>query len=245
MKHSRIIADTAAMMAQLCKSMLGLMENSTPVSQNDLNQLSERYLNLLINKLANIQRLMLSLTKLIIEADTEQKSYVNRDSDEKTIDICTQVCTIKSREKAEDGGPGSGNRNHAGVPGQVGGSAPKPSSRGKNPKCVGFANEKLYKRHVMSHGKEYPEMTGKQYVEHAKEFLSQPCSDTVDGYVTQSGEVVRFDRTTGEYAKGVPGGRIVTCYIAKYNEKSGKSNLDLANAYFDRLKSIEGIDDDG
>ena len=124
MKHSRIIADTAAMMAQLCESMLGFVESSTSAAQNDLDQLSERCMNLLINKLANSQRLMLSLTKLIVEADTERKSYVNRDPDEKTIDICAQVCTIKSREKAEDGGQGSGNRNHAGVPGKVGGSLP-------------------------------------------------------------------------------------------------------------------------
>lgn len=88
-------------------------------------------------------------------------------------------------------------------------------------------------------------MTSEQYVEHAKKFLSQPCSETVDGYATAGGEVVRFDRTTGEYAKGVPGGRIVTCYIAKYNRKSGKANLALANDYFDRLKAAEGVAEDG
>ena len=75
-------------------------------------------------------------------------------------------------------------------------------------------------------------MSAAEYTEHAKEFLMQPCSDKVDGYATSNGEVVRFNRATGEYAKGVPGGRIVT-----------KSNLDLANDYFDRLKAAEGVED--
>lgn len=88
-------------------------------------------------------------------------------------------------------------------------------------------------------------MTEDGYVKHAKEFLAQECTNTVDGYITAAGEVVRFDRTTGEYAKGVPGGRIVTCYIAKFDKKTGKSKLDTANEYFDRLKLSEGVDDDG
>ena len=88
-------------------------------------------------------------------------------------------------------------------------------------------------------------MSAAEYTAHAQDFLSQPCSDTVDGYATGDGEVVRFDRTTGEYAKGVHGGRIVTCYIAKYSEKDGTSNLNLANDYFDRLKAAEGVEDNG
>ena len=83
------------------------------------------------------------------------------------------------------------------------------------------------------------------YVKHAKEFLAQPCSDTVDGYVTKKGEVVRFDRTTGEFAKGIPGGKLSTCYKAKFNESTGQVNLELANKYFDQLKKAEGVEDNG
>ncbi len=172
-------------------------------------------------------------------------SAKNVDSGEKTLDFSTLADTIKSQDTSKDGGPGSGNHGHQGVPGEVGGSAPKPSARGANPKCTGFANEKLLTRHVKRHGKEYPNMSATEYMAHAQDFLSQPCSDTVDGYATGDGEVVRFDRRTGEYAKGVPGGRIVTCYIAKYSEKDGKANLDLANDYFDRLKAAEGVEDNG
>lgn len=162
---------------------------------------------------------------------------------EKSLDFSMPMGTIKLKETSEDGGPGSGNHGHQGVPGEVGGSTPKPSARGANPKCTGFANKKLLSKHVKRHGQEYPNMSATEYTEHAKEFLSQPCSDNVDGYVTSKGEVVRFNRTTGEYAKGVPGGRIVTCYIAKHSVKDGGANLELANDYFDRLKAAEGVDD--
>ena len=164
---------------------------------------------------------------------------------EKPIDKSAQTSIIKSKSISEDGGKGSGNFGHKGIPGETGGSTPTASSRGENPKCKGFADSKKRKAHINKHLKEYPEMDAKGYVQHAKDFISQPCSDKVDGYATAEGEVVRFDRTTGEYGKGVPGGKIVTCYIAKFNAKTGKSNLDLANKYFDKLKEAEGVEDDG
>lgn len=46
------------------------------------------------------------------------------DSEEKTLDFSTSANTIKSKGTSEDGGPGSGNHGHKGVPGQVGGSLP-------------------------------------------------------------------------------------------------------------------------
>lgn len=49
----------------------------------------------------------------------------NVDSEEKTLDFSTPVDTIKSQGTSKDGGPGSGNHGHKGVPGQVGGSAAK------------------------------------------------------------------------------------------------------------------------
>lgn len=84
----------------------------------------------------------------------------------------------------------------------------------------------------------------KEYLNHAIEFLKWPCSDTIDGYVTEDGQVCRFNRTTGEYAKGVPGGKITTCFIARFNEKTGKANLEAANRYFDNCKNKEGVDED-
>ena len=46
------------------------------------------------------------------------------DGAENPLDFSAHSDTIKSRGNAEDGGPGSGNHGHQGVPGQIGGSAP-------------------------------------------------------------------------------------------------------------------------
>lgn len=161
------------------------------------------------------------------------------------LDIPPENRKIKVLESSnEDGGRNSGNHNHGGRPGKVGGSTPKPSARGANQRCTGFATEKLLRDHIKRHLREYPGFDEAMYVEHAKDFLSQPCSEDVDGYVTKQGEVVRFNRKTGEYAKGVPNGRIVTCFIARYNQVTGKSNLVAANRYFDREKETEGVTED-
>ena len=210
---------------------------------------------------------------------------------------------IKLENPNTDGGPGSGNFGHKGVPGQVGGSAPsgegsssgssggesasseskgaagggkssgasgagsssssskkeagasssgsseasessapKVSARGANTPCTGFASKALFERHVKRHIEEFPDMDGKQYEQYAIDFLKQPCSEVVDGYRTKQGEIVRFDRANGEYAKGVPGGRVVTCYVARFNKRTGVANLEAANRYFDRLKETEGVE---
>lgn len=164
---------------------------------------------------------------------------------EKPIDKSAQTSIIKSKSTTEDGGKGSGNFGHKGIPGETGGSTPTASARGKNPKCKGFADSKKRNIHVKKHLKEFPGMEPKDYVKHAKEFLSQSCSDTIDGYITAAGEVVRFDRTTGEYGKGIPGGKIITYFKAKFDAVTGKSNIEQANKYFDALKSVEGVEGNG
>lgn len=55
-----------------------------------------------------------SILDLLIKIDFLQKS----------LDIGGKSSTIKLPDTEEDGGPGSGNHGHKGVPGQVGGSAP-------------------------------------------------------------------------------------------------------------------------
>lgn len=45
--------------------------------------------------------------------------------------------------------------------------------------------------------------------------------------------------------KGVPGGKVTTCFIARFNEKKGTANLEAANRYFDRCKEDEGVEENG
>lgn len=121
---------------------------------------------------------------------------------------------------------------------------PKPSARGKNIPCKGFASKDLLAGHFSDHGKELRCKTEDEYLEKAKDFISKECGGDIDGYVTKNGEICRFNIKTGEYGKGIPGGIIRTYFIAKYSEKTGQSNLDIANKYFYRLKEREGVEDE-
>lgn len=121
---------------------------------------------------------------------------------------------------------------------------PKPSARGKNIPCKGFASKDLLAGHFSDHGKELKCKTEDEYLEKAKDFISKECGGDIDGYITKYGEVCRFNIKTGEYGKGIPGGIIRTYFIAKYSEKTGQSNLDIANKYFYRLKERDGVEDE-
>lgn len=139
-----------------------------------------------------------------------------------------------------DGGSGSGNHGHKGRPGQQGGSAPKASAEGKNKPCTGFQNQSAVKRHK-KHWTEFGVTSNADYEKLAIDFIKQPVGGKIDGYVTADGEVVRFNVDTGEYGKGVPGGRLVTYFKAKF--KNGQVNLAEANNYFNHLKKEEGDQD--
>lgn len=133
----------------------------------------------------------------------------NRDFMGFSIDKSSKIGYNNIIHKNNDGGEGSGNFGHKGVPGEVGGSAPAASAKGENVSCVGFETPDKLSYHAGRHGKREMDIKSEEeYLSHAVEFLKQPCSDTVDGYITSDGQVCRFDRTTGEYAKGVPGGKV-------------------------------------
>ena len=119
----------------------------------------------------------------------------------------------------------------------------KASAKGENVPCKGFVKGRE-KRHFKEHGKEVGCSIEEEYIEKAKEFISQACGGDIDGYVTEDGVLCRFNIKTGEYGKGIPGGAIKTYFVAKYNKKTEKVDLDLANKYFYELKKKEGVEDE-
>lgn len=102
------------------------------------------------------------------------------------------------------------------------------SATGENPSCGGFietADKPKLTDHYEYHGKEpaFANMSKDEYDKFAEEFLMKPCSDTVLGGVitetygdTKIKAIVRYDKNSGIFAKGYPGGYIKTCMIAKY-----------------------------
>lgn len=76
------------------------------------------------------------------------------DSEEKPLDFSTPANTIKSKGTSEDGGPGSGNHGHQGVPGQVGGSLPATTAEAlKEAIAAGSISTKLSRSKQSKHRK--------------------------------------------------------------------------------------------
>lgn len=76
------------------------------------------------------------------------------DSGEKPLDFSTPVDTIKSQGTSEDGGSGSGNHGHKGVPGQVGGSLPATTAEAlKEAIATGSISTKLSRSKQSKHKK--------------------------------------------------------------------------------------------
>lgn len=117
------------------------------------------------------------------------------------------------------------------------GTKERPSAQGENVPCVGFASQEKLSAHSRRHGKlEMGIESEVDYQQKAIDFLKQPCGGDVDGYMTDDGKVVRFNRITTEYASGKPGEAVSTYMLVRYNKKSKKINVDAANSYFDRCK---------
>lgn len=181
------------------------------------------------------------------EPDPIRKYYILREIYLKCrnpIDKSPQSVTIRYQDTSTDGGPGSGNHGHKGVPGQVGGSAPTASARGENTSCVGFEHKRTLAWKRKKHGGMYSSMTDSEYETRAINFLKQECGGSIDGYLDKDGAICRFDTETGEFAKGFPGSYVKTYFNPGYKEKNHTFSLERAQRYFDKHKSEESTSDE-
>lgn len=112
-------------------------------------------------------------------------------------------------------------------------TSPNPDPQGANTPCTGFAKKNL-KRHFNRHGAEFPGLSRKDYNDQAVELLKQPCGGDIEGFADEDGAIHRFNKTTGEYAVGFPGGDIKTYFKPAF--KKGKVDLQKAHDYFDRKR---------
>lgn len=117
------------------------------------------------------------------------------------------------------------------------------SAEGENHPCKGFKESNLRLHKDVRHKKQYEKMTDAEYEEHAKKLLAKKCGPDIWGYRSADGSVCRFNRLTGEFAKGYPGGDIKTCF---YPVALGADPLDIdleyARNYFRKRKEEESYD---
>lgn len=123
------------------------------------------------------------------------------------------------------------------------GTEENPSAKGENVPCKGFKNKYAAKRH-RKHWEEFGFTSDEEYEKAAIEFIKQPVGGNIDGYKRESGQIVRFNRKTGEMGIGTPGKELNTYFKARYDEVTGRVRLRAANNYFDRMKKEEAYEDD-
>lgn len=62
-------------------------------------------------------------------------------------------------------------------------------------------------------------MNKQQYQSRALELAQMPVGGDIDGYMTEEGQIVRYDRKTNDFVKGHPGVGIATMFKPKDKEK--------------------------
>ena len=68
-----------------------------------------------------------------------------------------------------------------------------------------FINEKKLQHHIDRHLAEYGDITVKEYLEGARNLLSQPVGGSIDGFKNNSGAIYRYDKKSNDFAIGKDG----------------------------------------
>ena len=94
----------------------------------------------------------------------------------------------------------------------------------KNWPEAGFSSQKLAKRHFKIHGNQYPGLSEQEYLQVARDLLSAENSDDVLSYETELGFLVKYRRSTDDFAVGRPDGHVSTVF--KPDEKEEYFNYE-------------------
>ena len=135
------------------------------------------------------------------------------------------------------------------------GDAPLRNSKyGENEYCTGFASKRELDRHVEDHLKrgEFGDVTPEEYVKKGIKFLAGAATgedldgDNTVGYMYSDKDgndiVCRYNPKTGEYAKGIPGWRLITYFKPKWETGYGRHNRKGSEKYYleNKEKDLSG-----
>lgn len=124
--------------------------------------------------------------------------------------------------------------------GSSGGGKTKISARGANEPCNGFDSKKL-KGHYNDHGRRMGFNNLNDYEKAAIAFLRQPCEGDIDGFFGKDGKLYRYNKRTTEFAVGVPGGKVASYYLAKYNKNGRQISVQAAQKYFAKMRQSKEV----
>lgn len=78
-----------------------------------------------------------------------------------------------------------------------------------------FPTQKKFDKHVEKHLGEYGNITPEKYLNIARNLLSSPLSDDVEGFVSKIGFIFKYRKSTNDFAIGRDDGKISTLYKPK------------------------------
>jgi len=136
------------------------------------------------------------------------------------------------------------------------GDAPLRNSKyGENAYCTGFASKKELDRHVKDHLETRDEFGGiskEEYVKKGIKFLAGAATgedldgDNTVGYMYSDRDgndiICRYNPKTGEYAKGIPGWKLITYFKPKWETGYGRHNRRGSEKYYleNKEKDLSG-----
>lgn len=113
---------------------------------------------------------------------------------------------------------------------------------GKNEKFSGFSNMRMFDKHYVDHvcaEGAMGDITQEEYFNKAQELFQKPVNGDIDGAVMNENGiqyVVRYNKKTGEFVKGVPGGVLKTYMQLKVDIGKGEVDFNKAEEYWKREK---------
>ncbi|MBR6705634.1 MAG: DUF1073 domain-containing protein [Clostridia bacterium] len=122
----------------------------------------------------------------------------------------------KNGQFAEGKMPGGGKQSGSGKKGQNS----EPSATGANKLQRGFTPSQR-KEHETHRKEQYPDLSPKQYEQRGIDLCQQPVGGDIDGFLDSDGNIVRYRKSTNEFAKGHPQRGLMTLYKPKSSAENG------------------------
>ena len=90
-----------------------------------------------------------------------------------------------------------------------------------------FSTQKKFDRHIEKHLSEYGDITSEDYLNIARDLLSAPLSNDIEGFISKDGFILKYRKSTNDFAIGRADGKISTLFKPDKNIEYWKEQISL------------------
>lgn len=90
-----------------------------------------------------------------------------------------------------------------------------------------FSTQKKFDRHIEKHLSEYGDITSEDYLNIARDLLSAPLSNDIEGFISKDGFIFKYRISTNDFAIGRADGKISTLFKPDKNIEYWKEQISL------------------